>query len=120
MAAILSVDDSNTMRFVIDTVLTHAGHEVVQAGDGIEALGLARRREFQVVLTDIHMPGMDGYALIRELRALSAYRYVPIIALTATADSEERAAGRDAGATVWIVKPFSPDRLLGIVKQLVG
>jgi two-component system, chemotaxis family, chemotaxis protein CheY len=119
MARILAVDDSPSMRQMVSATLTAAGHSVEQASDGREALAAARREVFDVVITDINMPNMDGIALVKELRGLDTYSVVPLLVLTTdgTADCKDR--GRKAGATGWLLKPFSPDRLLAVIAKVL-
>jgi two-component system, chemotaxis family, chemotaxis protein CheY len=118
--SILIVDDSASMRQMVRMALTGAGHAVVEAADGAEALVKAEARRFDLVLTDLHMPGMSGLDLIGKLRLLPAYRGVPILFLTTESDAEKRAAGKAAGATGWITKPFKPDQLLAVVHKVLG
>ncbi|MBP2230915.1 two-component system chemotaxis response regulator CheY [Azospirillum agricola] len=118
--SILAVDDSASMRQMVKLTLSSAGYQVVEAADGREALTKAKSGTFHLVLTDLNMPNMDGLALIRELRALPAYRGVPIVFLTTESDTGKKAEAKTAGATAWIVKPFQQDQLLGVVRKIVG
>ncbi len=120
MAAILAVDDSATMRQMVAYTLTRAGHEVISCKDGLEALEEARRRHVDLVLTDVNMPRMDGITLVRELRRLIGYRFTPVLVLTTESSAEKKQAGKAAGATGWIVKPFNPEQLLGAVDRVLG
>ena len=120
MARILAVDDSASMRQMVVYTLRQAGHEVVEASDGADALGKAKGGSVDLVLTDINMPNMDGITLIRQLRGLPAYKFTPILTLTTEAGADKKAAGKAAGATGWIVKPFNPDQLLATVKKVLG
>jgi two-component system chemotaxis response regulator CheY len=72
------------------------------------------------VITDIHMPNMDGLSLIRELRKLQPFRFTPILLLTTEASAEKKAEGKAAGATGWMVKPFNPDQLLATIRKVLG
>jgi two-component system, chemotaxis family, chemotaxis protein CheY len=119
MAKILSVDDSPVMRQMVKATLLDAGHEVSQAPNGQEGLKIAASQPFDMVITDVNMPIMDGLTLIRNLRQLPAYASVPMIALTTEATADVKRTGRDAGATAWVVKPFSPQRLIDAVAQLL-
>jgi two-component system, chemotaxis family, chemotaxis protein CheY len=119
MARILTVDDSPSMRQMVSVTLTGAGHSVEQANDGCEALAAARREVFDVVITDINMPNMDGITLVKELRGLGAYKVVPLLILTTDATADCKDQGKKAGATGWLLKPFSPDRLLAIIAKVV-
>jgi two-component system chemotaxis response regulator CheY len=91
---------------------------VQKATDGREALQLAQSQAFDLVITDVNMPNMDGIALVRGLRALPAYRFTPVLVLTTEGSDELKNEGRQAGATGWLVKPFNPDRLLAVAKVL--
>src|SRR6185312_15260931 len=120
MARILAVDDSAAMRQMVSITLTGAGHEVQQAADGREALAIAERQRFDLVITDVNMPVMDGLTLVRHLRNLPSYRGVPLLVLTTEATTEKKLEGKAAGATGWLVKPFNPDRLLATVTKVLS
>jgi two-component system, chemotaxis family, chemotaxis protein CheY len=119
MASILAVDDSKSLRLLLTTTLVEAGHDVTQACDGVEGLALARERSFDLVLSDINMPRMDGLTLLRHLREIPALKTRPILILTTEMDPELRRKAREAGATGWIVKPFNPEQLLAAIKRVV-
>ena len=120
MARILAVDDSPVMRQMVKATLAEAGHEVAQAANGEEALRVAATQSFDMVITDLNMPVMDGLALIRNLRLRPAYKEMPMIALTTEATADIKRAGREAGATAWVVKPFNPQRLIAAVAELLA
>ncbi len=120
MANILAADDSASMRQMVAFTLGNAGYTVVSAIDGQDALDRAGQQKFDLVLTDVNMPLMDGIALTRELRAMPAYRFVPILMLTTESGQERKLEGKAAGATGWIVKPFNPDQLIAVVKKVLG
>lgn len=120
MIRILAVDDSPSMCDMVRIALTGAGFEVTQAMDGEEALTLARSHSFDLVLSDVNMPKMDGIALIRALRAEDAYRHTPILMLTTDGSAERKREGKEAGATGWIVKPFNPEQLIATIKKVLG
>ncbi|MFW5451299.1 MAG: response regulator [Methylophagaceae bacterium] len=120
MATILAVDDSASMRQMVAFTLKGAGHTVTDAADGQQALNIAKTKSFDLVLTDINMPIMDGITLTKELRALPAYRFTPILVLTTEAGMDKKQQGRAAGATGWLVKPFNPDQLLATVRKVLG
>jgi two-component system chemotaxis response regulator CheY len=109
------------MREMVSYTLRSAGHSVVSAPDGAEALKIAEdgSEAFDLVITDINMPVMDGLTLIRELRNLEQYHYRPILVLSTESTAEKKSAGKSAGATGWIVKPFDPDQLLGVVGKVL-
>ncbi|MCP3671397.1 MAG: response regulator [Gammaproteobacteria bacterium] len=120
MTSILTVDDSVSMRQMVSFTLKGAGYEVTEAVDGIEALDIAKTRHFDLVVTDVNMPNMDGITLIKQLRNLADFRFTPILMLTTESGPERKQEGKAAGATGWIVKPFDPDRLLGIINKVLG
>lgn len=117
---VLSVDDSNSIRQMVSFTLKSAGYEVIEACDGQEALDKAKARTVDLVLTDQNMPRMDGISLIKSLRTMPAYKSVPILMLTTESGDAMKAQGKSAGATGWIVKPFDPNKLLEVVKKVIG
>lgn len=116
----MTVDDSKTMRDMVSFTLRQAGFQVSEAEDGQKALVALRAGGVDLVITDLNMPNMDGIALIRNLRNDPKYRTVPILMLTTESDTAKKAEGRSAGATGWIVKPFSPEKLVEVVKRVCG
>jgi two-component system, chemotaxis family, chemotaxis protein CheY len=115
---VLTVDDSKTMRDMVSFTLKGAGFDVVEAEDGVRALAALDKATVDLVITDINMPNMDGITLVRQLRARPATRSTPILILTTEGGDDKKADGRAAGATGWIVKPFSPDKLLQVVSKV--
>jgi two-component system chemotaxis response regulator CheY len=120
MAKILSIDDSISIRELVSTVLSQAGHEVVTAHDGETGLDIARNDNFDLVLSDINMPGMSGISLISKLRRLQGFEHIPMIMLTTESDAYKKQKAKSMGATGWLQKPFTPERLTNTVKKLVG
>jgi len=120
MATILAVDDSASMRQMVSFTLKGAGYEVIDAVDGVDALNKAKQKAVNLVITDVNMPNMDGITLIAELRKLPNYKFTPLLMLTTESAPEKKQAGKAAGATGWIVKPFNPDQLLATVKKVIG
>lgn len=119
MIRILAVDDSPSMRDMVRIALTGAGFDVTQACDGQQALQLARDSNFDLVLSDVNMPVMDGIELIRALRAESSYKHTPILMLTTESSTDRKREGKDAGATGWIVKPFDPAQLVATMHRVL-
>lgn len=119
MASILAVDDSASMRQMVSFALKNAGHDVVEAADGEDALKAAQSNKVGLVITDVNMPKMDGIALIRELRALPNYKFTPILMLTTESAPEKKQEGKAAGATGWLVKPFNPEQLLSTIGKVL-
>lgn len=120
MAHILAVDDSASMRQMVAFTLKGAGHQVTEAADGMAALTLAKGQKFDLVLSDVNMPKMDGITLTRELRALPNFKFTPILMLTTEGGMDRKTEGKAAGATGWIVKPFNPEQLLATIKKVMG
>lgn len=117
---IMTVDDSSSVRQMVAFTLKGAGYAVIEAIDGLDALAKADGASINMVLTDLNMPNMDGIELIKNLRANPAYKFIPIIMLTTESQDSKKEAGRSAGATGWIVKPFKPNQLLAVVKKVLG
>ena len=117
---ILTVDDSASIRQMVTFTLKGAGYEVIEAVDGQDALEKANRQAFNLVLTDINMPRMDGLKLLEKLRDLTHYKNIPILMLTTESDEQMKAKGRAAGATGWLVKPFNPESLLEVIKKVTN
>jgi two-component system chemotaxis response regulator CheY len=108
------------MRQAVAHSLERGGHEVVAAEDGVAALQLARQRHFDLVLTDVVMPNMDGITLVSELRKLPEFHQVPLLMLTTQSGDGPKRAGKRAGATGWIVKPVNPEQLLEVVESTLA
>ena len=117
---VLAVDDSASIRQMVSFTLKSAGYEVVEAVDGMDGLEKAKTKSINLVLTDQNMPNMDGLTLIKQLRQLPGFQRTPILMLTTESGDEMKALGRAAGATGWIVKPFDPERLIAVVKRVIG
>ena len=117
---VLTVDDSASIRQMVSFTLKSAGYEVVEAVDGMDGLDKAKTRSCNLVLTDQNMPRMDGLSLIKTLRGMPAYRSVPILMLTTESSDTMKSQGRAAGATGWLVKPFDPQKLIEVVKKVIG
>jgi two-component system, chemotaxis family, chemotaxis protein CheY len=119
-SSIMTVDDSASMRQMVSFTLKSAGYEVIEAVDGKDALGKLTGTSVRMVITDLNMPNMDGIELIRRLRAMQPYKFTPLVLLTTESQPEKKQQGKAAGATGWIVKPFTPEQLLAVVKKVIG
>ncbi|MCW1427773.1 response regulator [Novosphingobium sp. JCM 18896] len=119
-ASILAVDDSASLRMAIKIALTGAGYKVTEASDGQDGLAKAGAERFDLILTDLNMPNMDGLSMIREIRKGSVQTGVPILFLTTESDDGVKAEAKAAGATGWLVKPFVPDQLLRVVSKVLS
>ena len=113
---LLIVDDSTMLRDMLSYALNEGGYnDVTEAIDGIDGLEKAKKDIFDLVITDVNMPNMDGLTLVTELRKLDQYIKTPILVLTTERGDDMKSKGKAAGATGWIVKPFVPDQLLKAV-----
>jgi two-component system chemotaxis response regulator CheY len=119
MHSILAVDDSASMRQMVAFTLKSAGYNVVEAVDGQDAWEKAGGRTFDLVLTDQNMPRMDGISLTKKLRETQQFKGTPILILTTESSDQMKSAGRSAGATGWLVKPFDPTKLLEVIKKVI-
>lgn len=119
--SILIVDDAISMRGLVAITLRGAGYETVEAGDGKDALAkLAGGARFDMILTDLNMPSLDGIGLIKAVKAMAKYKFLPIVMLTTESQEDKKREGQLAGAKAWIVKPFKPETLLAVVKKIIG
>lgn len=118
--SILIVDDSETVRQALILALGNAGYQVFEAEDGFDALDKLSGAPVDMLITDLNMPNMDGLELIKKVRAEGHYRFTPIVMLTTESSEEKKKAGREAGVSGWIVKPFKPEQLLKVVKMVLG
>jgi len=117
---ILAIDDSASIRQMVAFTLKSSGYEVVEAVDGMDGLDKAKSKSFNLILTDQNMPRMDGLTLIKSLRAMPQYKTVPILMLTTESSDAMKQQGRAVGATGWLVKPFDPQKLIEVVKKVIG
>jgi two-component system, chemotaxis family, chemotaxis protein CheY len=116
---ILTVDDSPSIRQMVGLTLKRAGYTVIEASDGRDGLAKLGSTPVHLVITDLNMPNMNGIDMIREARALPQCRFTPILMLTTESQPELKLAGKTAGATGWIVKPFTPEQLTAVVQKVL-
>ncbi|HEX5338702.1 MAG TPA: response regulator [Gallionella sp.] len=117
---VLTVDDSASIRQMVAFTLKSAGYTVIEAADGQEGLDKAKANAVNLVLTDQNMPKMDGLTLIKTLRGLPQYKATPILMLTTESSDAMKSQGKAVGATGWLVKPFDPQKLMDVVKKVIG
>ena len=117
---ILAVDDSASIRQMVSFTLKSAGYDVVEAIDGQDGLDKAKAKSINLILTDQNMPRMDGLTLVKSLRKLPQYASTPILILTTESSDAMKSQGRAAGATGWLVKPFDPQKLIEVVRKVIG
>ena len=115
---ILTIDDSKTIRDMLNLTLSEAGYEVLQAVDGEDGVDMLAKERVDLVITDINMPKMDGYGVIRHMRDKAEHKCTPVLVLTTESEAEKRNMARDAGATGWMVKPFDPERLIATINKV--
>ena len=120
MTKILTVDDSITMRRMMVATLQEAGFVAVEAEDGQKALLQAQAIQFDMILSDINMPNMNGIELLKALRRLPNYQYIPILMITTETSTVTKMECKSAGATGWLEKPFFPEQLIKIMQKILG
>jgi two-component system chemotaxis response regulator CheY len=118
--SILIVDDSIAVRQSTRFVLEQAGYSVHEAGDGLEALSALNTNRADLVITDVNMPNMDGITLVKKIREREDGKFTPILVLTTESQGPIVQKGKDAGATGWIVKPFTGDKLIDTIRRVTG
>jgi two-component system chemotaxis response regulator CheY len=116
---ILIVDDSASLRQVVNIALSSAGYEVLEACDGVDALSKLDGRKVHLIISDVNMPNMNGIELVRQVKAKPEYKFTPIIMLTTESQADMKAQGQAAGARAWVVKPFQPAQMLAAVAKLM-
>jgi len=116
---IMTVDDSPSMRMLLRAALGKMGYTIIEAEDGIDAMEKLSNNRPDLLITDINMPRMDGFGLIESVRQDDSWRNMPILVLTTETSDEKKQRARIAGATGWIVKPFSPDKLAAAIRRVL-
>ena len=119
-AHILTVDDSASIRMTTKIALSNAGYTVTEAVDGADGIAKLSAGAFDLIVTDLNMPNLDGLTMIRELRRMPAHTGVPVIFLTTESDGEIKSQAKAAGATGWLTKPFDPESLVKIARKVLG
>jgi two-component system chemotaxis response regulator CheY len=118
---ILIVDDSKMLRDMLSYALNDGGYaDVDEAIDGVDGLIKAKNKQYNLIISDVNMPNMDGITFVGEVRKLPQYEKTPILVLTTERSDEIKSKGKAAGATGWIVKPFVPDQLLKAVNIVLS
>jgi len=120
MATILVVDDSASLRQVVSIALKGAGYTVIEACDGKDGLSNLNGQKINLIVSDVNMPNMDGISMLKEVKAMPAYKFTPVIMLTTEAGEDMKKQGQAAGAKAWVVKPFKPEQMLAAVSKLVA
>ncbi len=116
---VLIVDDSESIREVVNFTLQNEGYDVLVAVDGEDALQYLDGRPLDIIITDLHMPNVDGIELIRKVRDMDGYKHIPILFLTTESQASKKMEAKQAGATGWIIKPFVPAKLLSAISRVL-
>lgn len=116
---ILIVDDSESIRKLVQFNLSKADYNVLVANNGQEALSYFNGDRIDLLITDLHMPVMNGLELIKEVRKIEHYKHIPILFLTTETQISLKKEAKDAGATGWIVKPFEFEKLLSTIRRVL-
>lgn len=117
---IMIVDDSNAIRQSVSFILKENGFETAEAVDGQDGLQKLKDQKFDLIITDVNMPNMDGIEMVKELRATETHKFTPILVLTTESQASIMQEGKSAGATGWIVKPFSNEKLIATINKVLG
>lgn len=117
---ILTVDDSASIRMTTKIAFSNAGYQVTEAVDGMDGLNKAKAGQYDLIVTDLNMPNMNGLQMIEALRQSPAHLGIPILFLTTESDGEMKARAKAAGATGWVTKPFDPESLVKIARKVLG
>ncbi len=115
---VITIDDSRSIRELVKLALEPSGYNVLTADDGTTGFQACQKQRVDLILTDLNMPRMDGISFITKIRQDTRYRFTPIVMLTTESQNEKKMAGKKAGATGWIVKPFDPPKLQDIARKL--
>lgn len=116
---IMTADDSTSIRQMVSFTLKQAGYDILEAVDGQDAVDKLATADIHMLITDLNMPRMDGFELIKQVRAMPKFKFIPIIMLTTESQTDMKQKGKAAGATGWIVKPFKPEQLIAVIKKVL-
>ncbi|RZI81580.1 MAG: response regulator [Rubrivivax sp.] len=116
---IMIVDDSASLRVVVGIALKGAGYDVIEGCDGKDALSKLNGQKVHLIVSDVNMPNMDGITFVKAVKQMASYKFTPIVMLTTESQDSKKKEGQEAGAKAWVLKPFKPEQLLGVVQKLV-
>jgi two-component system chemotaxis response regulator CheY len=119
MKTVMTIDDSASVRKMVSYTLKGVGYEVVEAADGFEALDKLGETEVNVLVVDVNMPRMGGLEFVRKVREIPSHVSTPVIMLTTESAEDSIEEGKAAGASAWMVKPFSPEQLVEVVRKVL-
>ena len=118
MKKVLYIDDASSMRKLVNLVLSKE-FELTMATNGQEGYEAVQNEQFDVIISDINMPVMNGLTLLEKIRENESSKFTPVLMMTTEASAEMKAEGKRLGATGWIVKPFDPEKLAGIINRVI-
>jgi two-component system, chemotaxis family, chemotaxis protein CheY len=116
---ILIVDDSESIREVVGLSLREAGYDVKAGINGKDGLDILAENDFDLIISDLNMPIMDGITFLKEVRSNTAYKFLPFLILTTESQETKKMEAKKSGATGWIIKPFVKDKLIAVVKKVL-
>ncbi len=116
---ILIVDDSESIREVVSFTIENEGHNILQGIDGKDAIKHLNGDPLDLIITDLHMPVMDGIEFIKHVRKTEGYKNIPILFLTTESQTAKKMEAKEAGATGWIIKPFVPAKLIAAINKVI-
>jgi two-component system, cell cycle response regulator DivK len=117
---ILVIEDQEDLRAILRDLLTASGYTVIEAVDGVEGVAKARSESPDLILMDIQLPALDGYDATRQIKALPGFAAIPIIAVSSFAMKGDEEKARASGCDDYVTKPYSPVRLLGVIRSFLG
>ena len=116
---IMIVDDSASLRQVVGIALRGAGYQVIEGCDGKDALSKLTGQKVHLIISDVNMPNMDGISFVKAVKQIPAYKFTPVVMLTTESQDAKKKEGQEAGAKAWVLKPFKPEQMIGVVQKLV-
>jgi two-component system chemotaxis response regulator CheY len=117
---ILIIDDSASMRAILGDMLVDSGYNVMEAVDGYAGLEMVKETKFDLIITDLSMPVLDGITFVREAKKMASCKFVPIVVLTAEGDAAKLEEAKKAGASTWLAKPFKEKQLRAVLQMVLG
>jgi len=119
MAQVLLIDDDQLIVDLLESLLTMKGHRSTKTTDGEAGLNLAQEQKFDLIITDLNLPKITGWDIIKQLKSTEETRSIPIIALSAHTDADDRDAAHTAGCDAYVAKPLDPASLLATVDSIL-
>ncbi|MEA3496030.1 MAG: response regulator [Bacteroidota bacterium] len=116
---ILFIDDSKSVREVLQFTLEENGYDVLIGINGKDGLAFLNGQKIDLIITDLHMPEMDGISFIKKARKIKKYQHIPILFLTTETQLEKKLEAKKSGATGWITKPFVAEKLLKTINKVI-